>query len=93
MRRCRIEDDDDQLKVPADEVPPVRAPDVAAVVDGAPKSGAAKLLGASTPTTAPAANAPRQIPGLAFRAAAAKIPSTATSISSVADDPSDTGPS
>ncbi len=88
MGRLHIEDDDDQLKVPADEIPPVRPADVAAAVDVDPVSGAAKLLGgASATTTAPAANAPRQIPGLAFRAAASKIPSTSKS----ADDPGDTG--
>ncbi len=44
MGRLHIEDDDDQLKVPADEIPPVRPADVAAAVDVDPVSGAAKLL-------------------------------------------------
>lgn len=70
MTVTRIEDDSDQLKVPADEIPPVRAVEAAASVEAAPAGAAAKVLGAtSTPLSAPPANAPRQIPGLALRAA------------------------
>jgi hypothetical protein len=69
MTVTRIEDDSDQLKVPADEIPPVRAVEAAASVDAASAGAAAKVLGTtSTPLTAPPVNAPRQIPGLALRA-------------------------
>jgi hypothetical protein len=71
MTVTRIEDDSDQLKVPADEIPPVRPVEAAGSVDVAPAGAAAKVLGAtSTPLTAPPANAPRQIPGLALRVGA-----------------------
>ena len=67
----RIEDDSDQLKVPEDEIPPVRPIEAAASLDAAPAAAASKVTGAtSTPLSAPAANAPRQIPGLALRAGA-----------------------
>jgi hypothetical protein len=71
MTVTRIEDDSDQLKVPADEIPPARPVEVAASVDVAPAAAATKLLGTMpTPLSAPLANAPRQVPGLALRVAA-----------------------
>lgn len=79
MTVTRIEHDSDQLKVPADEIPPVRAVEAAASVDVAAGSAAAKVLGtASTPLTAPPAGAPRQVPGLALRAPAFAKPSPST---------------
>lgn len=72
MTITRIEDDSDQLKVPADEIPPVRPVEAAASVEAAP-AGASKVLGTTpTPLSAPPANAPRQIPGLALRSGSAK---------------------
>ena len=69
MTITRIEDDSDQLKVPADEIPPVRPVEVAASVDVASAGAVHKVLGTtSTPLSAPPVNAPRQIPGLALRA-------------------------
>lgn len=75
MTTLRIEDDSDQLKVPADEIPPVRAAEVPAALEAPPGSAAARFLGATPPVTAPAINAPRQIPGLALRVAAKTAPS------------------
>jgi hypothetical protein len=73
MATLRIEDDDDQLKVPRDQIPPVRPRQEDAADAGSTQSAARQLIG--TPPVspmAPAANAPRQIPGLALRASLAK---------------------
>lgn len=74
MATLRIEDDDDQLKVPRDQIPPVRPTQKDAADAGATAQSAARQLIAtpSVSTTAPAANATRQIPGLALRASLAK---------------------
>jgi hypothetical protein len=67
MKQARIEDDSDLLKVPADEIPPVRQPDVAAHIDTNAAAASARVLGTSSTMSAPTSSTPRQIPGLAFR--------------------------
>ena len=75
MATLRIEDDDDQLKVPRDQIPPVRAVQTDAQEAKSARTAAAQLVGTpSSATTAPMINAPRQIPGLALRAGFAKAP-------------------
>lgn len=67
MKQARIEDDSDLLKVPADEIPPVRQPEAAARLDDNAAASSARMLGTSSTLSAPTSSAPRQIPGLAFR--------------------------
>jgi len=73
-REAVIEDDSAFLKVPEDEISPVRqAPKDPAAIAAEGSAQAAKVTGSAQPTlTAPTAAAPRQIPGLAFRAAQGK---------------------
>ncbi len=68
MGTLHIEDDDDQLKVPHSDIPPVRAVEAPAALEQARPSTAA-VTGQATSLSAPKASASRQIPGLAFRAA------------------------
>lgn len=74
MATLRIEDDDDQLKVARDQIPPVRAVQTDAAQEAtSARTAAAQLVGTpSSASTAPTVNAPRQIPGLALRAGFAK---------------------
>lgn len=67
MKHARIEDDSDLLKVPADEIPPVRQPEVVANLDSPAAAASARVLGTSSTLSAPTSSTPRQIPGLAFR--------------------------
>ncbi len=63
MATARIEDDTDQLKVHADDIPPVRAAAVDAVVETGPPR--ATTLPTTTTTTA---TTPKHNPALVFRA-------------------------
>ena len=67
MKQARIEDDSDLLKVPADDIPPVRQPEVGAHIDTNAAAASARVLGTPSTISAPTSSTPRQIPGLAFR--------------------------
>ncbi len=78
-----IEDDSAYAKVPEDEIPPIKkeAQDATNLAAHADK-GAQKVTGVDSPAlTAPTASQPRQIPGLAFRAASQNLPNAKKSSS------------